>query len=156
MQVNPIGIVHSPFKESAGTPIQPAFAKGSDGVIEIYEQYGEGLKDLEGFERIWVLSWFDRAVDYKLLVKPYMDNQIRGLFSTRAPARPNPIGLSCVKLDKIEGNKLFISELDMLDGTPVLDIKPYNPKFDFFEVKKTGWLAKADEKGKIADSRFEK
>ncbi len=154
MKVKPIGIIHSPFTEASGTPIQPAFAKDSEGTVEVFEEYREGLADLDGFERIWLLFWLDRASQYKLKVKPYMDDKIRGLFSTRAPSRPNPIGLSCVKLLSVKGNIVKVADIDILDGTPLLDIKPYIRKFDCFQVERSGWLDTVDERSKNADNRF--
>jgi tRNA-Thr(GGU) m(6)t(6)A37 methyltransferase TsaA len=122
----------------------------------VFEEYREGLADLDGFERIWLLFWLDKAAPYKLKVKPYMDENMRGLFSTRAPSRPNPIGMSCVRLLGVEGNILKISELDILDGTPLLDIKPYVGKVDCFDVKRSGWLDSVEHKNIKADDRFHK
>ena len=156
MELKPIGIIHTPFKQPNGTPIQPAFAKGAEGVVELYPEYAPGLKDLDGFDRIWLIYFCDRCADYRLIVKPYMDTKERGLFATRAPARPNPIGLSPVKLQRIEASILFVADVDMLDGTPLLDIKPYSPKFDCFEVSRTGWLANTRQDGRKADDRFHK
>ena len=156
MELKPIGIIHTPFKQSSGTPIQPAFAKGAEGIVELYPEYTPGLKDLDGFDRIWLIYFFDRSAGYKLTVTPYMDTSPRGLFATRAPARPNPIGLSSVKLRGIEANKLFVADVDMLDNTPLLDIKPYCPKFDCFEVNRTGWLANTPQDGRKSDDRFHK
>jgi tRNA-Thr(GGU) m(6)t(6)A37 methyltransferase TsaA len=154
MNVKPIGIIKSAFKEATGTPIQPAFAKGARGTVEVFPEYKEALKDLDGFERIWLIYWFDKSSIPKLRVIPYMDKVERGLFATRAPARPNPIGLSCVKLISIKDCTLFIEELDMLDGTPLLDIKPYVPRFDSFDVRRHGWLEARDERHQEADDRF--
>jgi tRNA (adenine37-N6)-methyltransferase len=154
--VKPIGTIHSPFKEAKGTPIQPAFAKEAQGVVELLPEYADGLKDLEGFERIWLIYWFDRAREYKMHVVPYMDTVEHGLFATRAPSRPNPIGLSPVKLERIEGCKLFVSDMDILDGTPLLDIKPYSPRFDHFDVKRHGWLQTTTAENHQADERFHK
>jgi len=153
MQVKPIGVIHSPFRDAAGTPIQPSLASGAQGHVELFPEFEDGLKDLDGFERIWLLYWFDRASKAKLKVIPYKDDTQRGLFATRAPCRPNPIGLSCVKLLGVEGCKLTVADVDILDGTPLLDIKPYSPKFDHFEVTKSGWLDKAAERS-TADDRF--
>lgn len=154
MEFKPIGIIHSPFKAAKGTPIQAGLAKDSEGIVEIFPEYVEGLKDIEGFERIWLLFWIHKAAGPKLLVKPYLDTVERGVFATRAPSRPNPIGLSCVKLLRRDGCRLYIAELDILDQTPLLDIKPYITKADVFEVKRCGWLDKVwDEKTK-ADNRF--
>jgi tRNA-Thr(GGU) m(6)t(6)A37 methyltransferase TsaA len=158
MKVKPIGIIYSPFQQATGTPIQPCFSRGAEGTVEVFEEFVPGLKDLAGFERIWLLYWFDRTV-FKgsgLLVKPYLDRTRRGVFATRAPARPNPIGLSAVRLRKIEGNTLTICDVDILDGTPLLDIKPYVPQFDSFSFGRTGWLKGAIAKGIVADNRFEK
>jgi tRNA-Thr(GGU) m(6)t(6)A37 methyltransferase TsaA len=154
MILKPIGIINSSFKLAKGTPIQPAFAKNAEGIVEVFEEYSVGLKDLEGFERIWLIYWFDRCKDYELIVTPYMDIEQRGLFATRAPARPNPIGISPVKLERIEYNKMYISEIDILDGTPLLDIKPYSPKFDSFEVTRNGWLKNVKVDKHTADERF--
>lgn len=154
MEVRPIGIIHSPFKEAAGTPIQPVFAKGSEGTVEVYPEFQEGLADLDGFERIWLLFWLNRASPYKLKVKPYMDDTIRGLFSTRAPSRPNSIGMSCVKLLGVDGNILKVAEFDILDGSPLLDIKPYVGKVDCFDVRRSGWLDAVEHINTKADERF--
>jgi tRNA (adenine37-N6)-methyltransferase len=112
-----------------------------------------GLRDLLGFERIWLIYYFDRARPAALEVAPYLDTQSHGVFATRAPARPNPIGLSCVKLLAVEGNRLQISEVDILDGTPLWDIKPYVPDFDAFDSERNGWYANAKGSGS-ADDRF--
>jgi tRNA-Thr(GGU) m(6)t(6)A37 methyltransferase TsaA len=154
MEVKPIGIIHSPFNKPDGMPIQPVFAKDSEGIVEIYEPYRQGLKDLEGFERIWLLYWFHKARDPRLIVKPYIDNTERGLFATRAPARPNPIGISSVRLLSIEAGSIRVAELDILDGTPLLDVKPYISKFDCYKVKRNGWIDNVPDKQGIADKRF--
>ena len=153
MILKPIGIIHSPFTSPQGVPIQPTFAKGIRGQVEIFEEYLDGLKDLEGFERIWLLYWFHKSAPVKLTVKPYMDVVERGLFATRAPARPNPIGISAVRLIKIDGRFLHVADLDILDGTPLLDIKPYSPRLDHFDVSRQGWLEKAPGRV-VADDRF--
>ena len=158
IKLTPIGIIHSPFRQATGTPVQPSAAKGVEGAVEVFEEYAAGLKDLAGFERIWLLYWFDRAeVEAPaLIVKPYLDNTRRGVFATRAPARPNPIGLSSVHLLRIQRNKLDICDVDILDGTPLLDIKPYVPQFDIFRVARSGWLEGTVTARRLADSRFEK
>lgn len=162
MELVPIGVVHSPYKQATGTPVQPVTAdREVRGQIEVYEPYVEGLKDLEGFERIWLLFWCHKAAKVKLTTTTYLDKEnAHGLFSCRAPARPNPIGLSCVRLLSIEGGRLEVAELDMLDGSPLLDIKPYSPYFDLFEVSKSGWLDDVWQKegaaSAVADSRFER
>jgi len=155
IELKPIGIIHTPFQQAQGTPIQPVKAKGAKGWVEVDSAYVEGLKDLDGFERVWLLFWCHRASEFRLLVKPYMDTQTRGLFATRAPSRPNPIGISCVKLLSVKGKKLEIEDVDMLDGTPLLDIKPYAEKFDHFQVARCGWVDSVDYQVQTkADNRF--
>ena len=152
----PIGIIHSPFKEREGIPIQPIGAKGIKGEIEIFPEFTEGLKDLDGFSHIILLFHFHLSTDYKLLVKPFMEDTIRGVFATRAPRRPNQIGMSVVQLDSIENNILHISNIDIVDGTPLLDIKPYVKKIDCVDSEKVGWLEEKTDKfrSKISDDRF--
>ncbi|MFH2091269.1 MAG: tRNA (N6-threonylcarbamoyladenosine(37)-N6)-methyltransferase TrmO [Pseudomonadota bacterium] len=156
VEFNPIGIIHSPFLELEGMPIQPAGAAGIKGSIEVYEAYAAGLKDLEGFSHIVLLYHFHRSLQFSLTVVPFMDTEPRGVFATRAPKRPNPIGLSIVKLDKIENNILHIQNLDILNGTPLLDIKPYVPDFDPQEGVSTGWLEEARKTVSVrtSDDRF--
>jgi len=153
----PIGIIKTPFRTIGGMPIQPAGAKRVRGSVVVFPEFSEGLRDLDGFSHIILLYHFHRANKTKLVVTPFMDTQPRGIFSTRAPSRPNPIGLSIVKLIGIEGNTLHIENVDTLDGTPLLDIKPYVPEFDHFPVETIGWLqrARGEVKGKKSDSRFE-
>ncbi len=155
-EVRSIGIIHSPFTEAAGTPIQPRFAEDVEGNVEVFEEFAPGLKDLDGFERIWLIYWFDRSQPFKLMVKPYIDTVERGLFATRAPSRPNPIGISCVKLLGIDGNILRVSGMDILDGTPLLDIKPFIARFDSFQVSRSGWQDTIEDPHKKADNRFRK
>ena len=154
----PIGIVRSPFVEPAGTPIQGALAPEGEGTIEIFEEYAEGLDDLDGFSHIWIIYHFHRSRGFKLKVTPFMDDVERGLFSTRAPRRPNPVGLSLLRLMKIDGNILHVSELDLLDGTPLLDIKPHFPDIDTRPEVKSGWLDDIDPETRRnrgrADGRF--
>ena len=142
IKYKPIGIIHSPFKEPKGTPIQPTGAKNIDATVELFPEYVEGLKDLEGFSHIILIYHFHLSKHISLRVKPYMDDELRGVFATRAPSRPNPIGISVVRLVKVEGNILHIQDVDAVDGTPLLDIKPYVPEFDTREVYKIGWLEK--------------
>jgi tRNA-Thr(GGU) m(6)t(6)A37 methyltransferase TsaA len=152
----PIGIIHTPFMELEGMPIQPPGAAGVKGTVEVFENFRSGLKDLDGFSHIILLYHFHRSHGFNLHVVPFMDSEERGLFSTRAPKRPNPIGLSVVQLDKIKDGTLFIRNVDILDGTPLLDIKPYVPEFDAQEKVRTGWLGKAREtvSNQKADDRF--
>lgn len=137
---HPVGIIHSPFTAAKGTPIQPTSAVGVEGTIEIFPQYQDGLKDLDGFSHIILLYHLHKVTKASLQVKPFMDASAHGVFATRAPARPNPIGISIVRLMKIEKNQIYIQDVDILDGTPLLDIKPYLPEFDHREVTSTGWL----------------
>ena len=136
----PIGIVHSPFKTPEGTPIQPVAAKEVLATIEIFPDFGEGLKDLDGFSHIYVLFHMHLAKNKSLLVTPFLDTGQHGVFATRAPGRPNSIGISVVCLEKITGNTLHVKNIDILDGSPVLDIKPYIPQFDVFGTTKNGWM----------------
>jgi tRNA-Thr(GGU) m(6)t(6)A37 methyltransferase TsaA len=154
MELKPIGVIHSPFTQPTGTPIQPPFADGAEGRVVVDEQYAEALKDLAGFERIWLVYWFDRAPPARLTVVPFLDETPRGLFAVRAPCRPNPIGLSAVRLLGIEGSVLRVADLDVLDGTPLLDIKPYVPRFDSFPGSRHGWLEGAEHRRGLADDRF--
>ena len=136
----PIGIIHSPFKKPTGTPIQTSAAKGIEGHIEIFPEYLKGLQDLDGFSHIILIFYFHLSHHKPLLVKPYLDSELRGVFATRSPNRPNPIGLSIVQLKKIEGNILHIEDVDMVEGTPLLDIKPYIPAVDVKDARRIGWL----------------
>ncbi len=142
IKYKPIGIIHSPFKEPKGTPIQPAGAKDIKGTVEVFPEYAEGLKDVEGFSHIILIYHFHLSKGASLKAKPYLDNEERGIFAIRGPRRPNSIGISVVRLVRIEENILHIKDLDIIDGTPLLDIKPYVPAFDIHEVTKTGWLEK--------------
>ena len=155
IEFEPIGIIRSPFKEPKGMPIQPPGASGMQGTVEIFAEYRAALKDLDGFSHIILLCHLHRAKPHELRVIPYLDTVPRGLFSTRAPSRPNPIGLSVVRLIGIVGNVLSIEAIDMLDGTPVLDIKPYVGDFDRPEEVRYGWLEEAGKRDAVADGRFE-
>ena len=152
----PIGIIHSQFEDIAGMPIQPVGASKIKGIIEIFLEFAEGLKDLEGFSHIILLYHFHKVEVSELIVTPFMDSQSHGVFATRAPKRPNPIGLSIVRLVSIEKNILNIKNIDILDGTPLLDIKPYVPEFDNHHVGRIGWLEQSNGKirNKKSDERF--
>ncbi len=154
----PIGVIHSPFKGIEGTPIQPTGAKGVKGTIEMDPAYAVGLEDLEGFSHLIVLYHFHLSKGFNLRVLPFLDTHYRGVFATRAPNRPNPIGLSVVKLVRIKGPVLTIENVDLVDGTPLLDIKPYVPEFNAAKAVKIGWLSKKIKKtDRIkADGRFNK
>ena len=156
IRYRPIGVIHSPFKQTKGMPIQPAGARGVAGTVEVIPEYGDGLKDLDGFSHIFLLYHFHLSQGYSLTVKPYLDDSLRGVFATRAPRRPNAIGISVVRLVEIEGCTLHIEDLDIVDSTPVLDIKPYVSEFDSREVERIGWLSgKAEKAAEVgADERF--
>jgi tRNA-Thr(GGU) m(6)t(6)A37 methyltransferase TsaA len=149
-----IGIIRSPFIEAPGTPIQPAFARGAEGQVIVDEPFAPALDDLEGFGRVWLIYWMDRAAAFKPRVVPYRDTRERGLFATRSPCRPNPIGMSAVRLVRREGRVLQIAEVDVLDGTPLLDLKPYVPEFDAFPRSKAGWFETCGVDRTVADRRF--
>lgn len=152
----PIGIIRSPFKEIEGAPIQPSGAKGILGEVLLDPVYAPGLEDLEGFSHIILLYHFHLAKGFSLEVKPFLDDVSHGLFATRAPRRPNAIGLSVVRLIRRADNRLHIGDVDIIDGTPLLDLKPYVPEFDVRQVERCGWLTgRANEAGRIrADDRF--
>jgi len=154
----PIGYIHSPFKEPKDMPIQPAGAAGVEGTIEVLPEFVSGLEDIEGFSHLFLLYHFHRASGYALRVVPFLDTVEHGLFSTRAPRRPNGIGLSIVRLLGREGAVLRLQDVDILDGTPLLDIKPYVPGFDCFPDAARGWLEGKDLDAATwkSDGRFHK
>ena len=156
IEFHPIGVIHTSFTKPEGMPIQPAGAVGICGTIEVFEEYRAGLKDIDGFSHIILLYYLHRSHGFNLHVVPFMDSVLRGLFATRSPRRPNPIGLSVVQLDKIENGILYIQNVDILDGTPLLDIKPYVPEFDSTTNIRTGWLEKARKivSNRKSDDRF--
>ena len=130
IKYKPIGIIKSPFKNLEGMPIQPVGACGIKGEVRINKRYVEGLEDVKEFSHIILIYHFHRCEGYSLRVKPFMDDKKHGVFATRAPKRPNPIGLSVVRVDNVEDNVIHISNVDILDGTPLLDIKPYIPQIE--------------------------
>ena len=136
--MQPIGMIHSPFTDKTQTPIQPSRSPAV-GRVELYPEFSEGLQDIEGFSHIILLYVFHCSAEYTLRVKPFLDDQWRGLFATRYPCRPNPIGLSIVRLLARHDNALEIEGVDVLDGTPLLDLKPYVPEFDIKTDVQTGW-----------------
>ncbi len=154
----PIGYIRSPYKSPVGMPIQPSGAEGVEGRVEVFPEYEEGLKDLDGFSHIILIYHFHESRGYRLKVKPFLDDEVRGVFATRAPKRPNPIGLSVVRLLEIEGNTLRVADIDVLDMTPLLDIKPFVPPFDVrcgLEEVKIGWLESRISKANMrSDDRF--
>jgi len=154
--MSPIGVIHTPFQSIEGMPIQPAGAADIIGTVEIKPEYEEGLDDLAGFSHIILLYVFHLSRGYHLTVKPFLDDEVHGVFATRAPRRPNPIGLSVVRLVRVEGCTLEVQGVDMVDGTPLLDVKPFVPQFDVPQVVRIGWLEKGLERLEQAraDSRF--
>jgi tRNA-Thr(GGU) m(6)t(6)A37 methyltransferase TsaA len=144
-----LGVVRSPFKTPEDVPVERnATALGFDdvrGEIEVDSAFADGLKDIDGFSHLFILFAFDRAAEAKLLAKPPFDDQVRGIFATRSPRRPNALGLTVVKLEGRDGRVLRVSGLDMTDGTPVLDIKPYTDR-DRKDAVRTGWLAKYERR----------
>jgi tRNA-Thr(GGU) m(6)t(6)A37 methyltransferase TsaA len=153
--MHPIGVIHTPFTNKSQTPIQSARSQVI-GTVEIFLDFVDGLEDVEGFSHLILLYVFHRSSGYELRVKPYLDDQLRGLFATRHPRRPNPIGISIVRLLKCQGTVLEIEGVDVLDNTPLLDIKPYVPDFDYRPNISIGWLeqAKGKVKPSVSDSRF--
>jgi tRNA (adenine37-N6)-methyltransferase len=151
-----IGIVRSPFVEASGAPIQSSLAAEAAGTVHVLPEYAAGLADLAGFDRIWLIYSFHRAGAAQLKVRPYLDDKEHGIFATRAPSRPNPIGISCVRLERIEGHVLHVTGIDVLDGTPLLDIKPYVAAFDAFAVERSGWYDTRAHETAVADDRFHK
>jgi len=136
----PIGVIHSPFKEPKGTPVQATAAQDVEGIIEVYPEYAEGLKDIEGFSHLILLYHLHLVKESDLVVKPFLGDELHGVFATRSPGRPNSIGFSVVRLIKVEENKLFVRDIDIVDRTPLLDIKPYVAKFDVRQDVKAGWF----------------
>jgi tRNA (adenine37-N6)-methyltransferase len=149
-----IGTIRSPFQVQAGTPIQPAYAEGAAGEVVIAEPFAGALDDIEGFERLWLVTLLDRAEPFRARVMPYRDLQEHGVLATRSPCRPNPIGLSVVRLLGREGRVLRVADVDVLDGTPLLDLKPYVPAFDAHPGARAGWFDLAPVDTRRADDRF--
>lgn len=152
----PIGIIHSPYTKLQDMPIQPSAARGVAGHVEVNKQYLPALSDLDGFSHIYLLYHFHLSRSYNLKVIPFLDDQSRGLFATRAPKRPNPIGLSVVGLIRVEANLLHVENIDIIDGTPLLDIKPYVQEMEAVKDLRIGWLEKHSSKFKsqLSDERF--
>jgi tRNA-Thr(GGU) m(6)t(6)A37 methyltransferase TsaA len=141
----PIGVIRSGHHKSEETPIQPAFAKGCLGRAEVFPEFAEGLKDLGGFSHIYLIFHLHQAGPAKLVGRPFLQDREHGVFATRSPHRPNAIGLSIVELVRIEGNVLHLDRVDILDGTPLLDIKPYSAKFDCIRGTRNGWQDQVDD-----------
>jgi tRNA-Thr(GGU) m(6)t(6)A37 methyltransferase TsaA len=156
IEYQPIGFVHSPHETASRAPIQPSRARGIEGTVEVNEELAEGLSDLDGFSHIILISHLHEASPFKLKVVPHLDTELRGLFATRAPSRPNPIGLSVVRLLGIDGRRLRIEGVDLVDGTPVLDIKPYIRDFDDQNEVLCGWLDEVEGRETTVDGSFER
>lgn len=156
LQTKPIGVILTPFKSSEGMPIQSSFSDvGGEAVLE--HEYSPGLESLDGFSHVILLYWFHKSKHFSLKVKPYLDQRERGVFSTRAPSRPNPIGLSIVELIRVESNRVIFRGADMIDSSPLIDIKPFVPEFDNRPNAVSGWLEDPLGNGNTstrADSRF--
>ena len=152
----PIGTIHSPYTKLHDMPIQPSAAHGVKGQVEVYEKYLPALSDLEGFSHVYLLYHFHLTKAHQLKVIPFLDDQERGLFATRAPKRPNPIGLSVVKLVQVKGHILQVENIDVIDGTPLLDIKPYVSEMEAVKDIRIGWLEKYTSKigSQLSDKRF--
>ncbi len=154
IRVQVIGRIRTPHRQASGTPIQPSVANDA-GTVLVDDRFLGALVDVEGFERIWLVYWMDRADPFRPLVVPYRDTRDHGLFATRSPCRPNPIGLSAVRLVGREGNALRVVGVDMLDDTPLLDLKPYVPEFDAYPTSRAGWFEDSGGSGRdTADQRF--
>jgi tRNA-Thr(GGU) m(6)t(6)A37 methyltransferase TsaA len=141
----PIGIIHSEHLRPQETPIQPVYAAGCRGTVEIYREFVDGLQDIDGFSHLYLIYHFDRADPPALVVKPFLQDSEHGVFSTRSPRRPNPVGLSIVRLLRREDNRLLLEDVDILDGTPLLDIKPYVARFDRMDRTRNGWQDEVTE-----------
>lgn len=138
--IEPIGIIHSPYKSKDECPIQPLYATDAIGRVEVFAEYAAGLKDIEGFSHIYLLYHFNRASEIKLVRPTFLDDKPHGVFASRHPCRPNSIGMSIVKLNERAGHILVVEGIDVLDGTPLLDIKPYIARFDRIEESTEGWI----------------
>jgi tRNA-Thr(GGU) m(6)t(6)A37 methyltransferase TsaA len=156
VRYNPIGIIHSPLKTPSNAPLQPVCARHTEGTVEVFPRYASGLKGLNGFSHLILIYHLHLARRTSLTVKPFLDNMEHGVFATRAPVRPNPIGISVVRLRKIRGATIWVQDLDVLDATPLLDIKPYVPQFDIRRAKRIGWYKRSIHRlnRTVADERF--
>jgi len=152
----PIGIIHSPLKDSSGAPLQSVSAKRVKGTVEVFPRYMSGLRDVAGFSHLILIYHFHLSRKASLTVRPYLDRKEHGIFATRAPVRPNPIGISIVRLRKVRDGTIWVEDLDVVDGTPLLDMKPYVPQFDVRSVQSIGWFKRNISKlnGTRADKRF--
>lgn len=149
--IQPVGIAHTPIKCKEDAPIQGAFSPDTFGQLEILPEYAEGLKDVEMFSHLIVMYHFDRAGEVKLVRSTFLDDSPHGVFASRHPCRPNGVGLTVVRLMSRSENLLEVSGIDVLDGTPIIDIKPYIPRFDCFPEANEGWAEGKNEVSKPAD-----
>ncbi|MFH1830626.1 MAG: tRNA (N6-threonylcarbamoyladenosine(37)-N6)-methyltransferase TrmO [Pseudomonadota bacterium] len=140
--IHPIGVIRTPYKEPEGIPIQGKFKDDVTGKAELFPEYKEGLKDIEGFSHVILIYYFDRAREERLVGRPFLEEDEHGIFAIRSPTRPNRLGLSVVKLIGVEGSAIVFSEVDILDNTPLIDIKPYVSYFDACEGVRNGWIEK--------------
>jgi len=154
---DPVGVLRSPFTRLEGMPLQSVAAREIQGRVEIHPQFAPGLRDLDGFSHLHLITHLHRGAPGGLEVVPFLDDTVRGIFATRSPRHPNPIGLSVVRLLSVAGCVLEISGIDLLDGTPILDLKPYVPEFDSVAAERTGWLQEAAQRVHrvTADRRFD-
>lgn len=148
-----IGVIRSEHTDPERTPIQPVYSEGCQGRAEVFPEFAAGLRDLEGFSHIYLVYHMHKVAGSRLIVKPFLQDVERGVFATRAPCRPNPIGLSIVKLVRREGNILHLDSVDVLDGAPLLDIKPYTAKFDRIEDTRNGWQDAVDDETALLQGR---
>ncbi|HEY3359221.1 MAG TPA: tRNA (N6-threonylcarbamoyladenosine(37)-N6)-methyltransferase TrmO [Polyangia bacterium] len=154
LTLRPIGVIRTPFATSPGTPIQPVYAGGAVGRVLVAPEYEAALDDLDGCERVWLIYWLHRAGPFRPRVIPFRDDREHGLFATRSPQRPNPIGISAVRLVRREGPLVEVADIDVVDETPLLDIKPYVPAFDAYPGVRAGWFDRCAVDGRVADERF--
>lgn len=156
IKYRPIGFIHSPFTNLENMPIQPAGRTSAPGTIDILPEFAAGLKDVEGFSHIILIYHLHEVRRQQLTVTPFLGQEPRGIFATRAPTRPNPVGISVVRLLKIEGARLYVDDVDILDGTPLIDLKPYVPEFDVRDGARAGWLQEVRGRVQrmVSDDRF--
>ena len=148
MDIQPIGVIHTPFLTKEECPIQPLYASDNIGNVEVFEQYAEGLKDIESFSHVYLLYHFNKAGAVELIRPTFLDDEPHGVFASRHPCRPNGIGMSIVKIIRRDGNLLEVEGIDVLEQTPLIDIKPYIPRFDCFMEASEGWLANKEWRAK--------
>ena len=151
IEIKPIGVIHSPYLEPREMPIQGRFKDDVEGRIELKKEYAPGLQDLDGFSHLILIYYFHRSDREELQGRPYLEEQTHGIFAIRSPHRPNHLGLSIVRLQRIEGNRIYFTEVDVLDGTPLIDIKPYVEHYDRREGVRSGWLDEHFKEGKAPE-----